>query len=474
MNVDIEFLDYDIVILGSGFAGLRAAYSACVQNLGQRICVLSLEGGPGGSSFKNLNAQVGMQVLEDEREKEDFVKRAIEIAYPGVISRELVEILAEESIKRFLDLLDIGIKFKRDGAGTIKKFPGCFFPGRNTAVIISDLPGAFLAFFSKIKNEIDFIYPSVVLTLITQPEESEIVGLIFYNLKEKKFFAIKAKSVVVALGGCASLFLWNNAYRHPYCGYSMALLEECGVDMVNCGFVQMLWLVVHSMEFFPFEILKKGRCKIMVKDNFEKIPDHLLPLIELRKTHCPIGYFQKDFVLDKMLLTNLTYKGVCVRDDEEEYFIAPFAQAQNGGAKIDIYARTNVNGLFVCGESASFMHGANRIGGAMLLSSQVFGYRAGKFSALYAKEKRKMSDSLFINLVNEKLKGIEFFERDPKDVSLYVGNPFFVRALLIGERKPLEGWIKRSLRHGVDNYFNFLRQRSLRIIARHRLEDIGD
>lgn len=66
--------------------------------------------------------------------------------------------------------------------------------------------------------------------------------------------------------------------------------------------------------------------------------------------------------------------------------IRPYAQAQNGGAKVDKYAETNVNGIFTCGECASGMHGANRIGGAMILSCLVFGYRAGKYAAKFSKE----------------------------------------------------------------------------------------
>lgn len=60
------------------------------------------------------------------------------------------------------------------------------------------------------------------------------------------------------------------------------------------------------------------------------------------------------------------------------------AHAGNGGAVIDAHGQTSVAGLFACGECATGMHGANRIGGAMVLATQVFGHRAGVAAARMA------------------------------------------------------------------------------------------
>ena len=61
--------------------------------------------------------------------------------------------------------------------------------------------------------------------------------------------------------------------------------------------------------------------------------------------------------------------------------IVPMAHAGNGGALIDATGATNISGLYACGECASGMHGANRVGGAMVLATQVFGERAGRHAA---------------------------------------------------------------------------------------------
>jgi len=68
--------------------------------------------------------------------------------------------------------------------------------------------------------------------------------------------------------------------------------------------------------------------------------------------------------------------------------IANFGHAINGGLLIDEHAETSIHGLFAAGEVAGGPHGADRLGGNMLVTCQVFGARAGKFSALYSKKRK--------------------------------------------------------------------------------------
>ena len=76
------------------------------------------------------------------------------------------------------------------------------------------------------------------------------------------------------------------------------------------------------------------------------------------------------------------------------------AHSGNGGARIDNYAQTSIPGLYAVGECASGMHGANRMGGGMVLATQVFGYAAGKNAAGKIKETTFLVDSIFTKLVN--------------------------------------------------------------------------
>jgi L-aspartate oxidase len=70
----------------------------------------------------------------------------------------------------------------------------------------------------------------------------------------------------------------------------------------------------------------------------------------------------------------------------QEFRLECCAHAGNGGAVVDRHGQTSVAGLFACGECATGMHGANRLGGGMVLASQVFGARAGAGAARWAAE----------------------------------------------------------------------------------------
>lgn len=75
-----------------------------------------------------------------------------------------------------------------------------------------------------------------------------------------------------------------------------------------------------------------------------------------------------------------------LRIEKEPIQVACFAHAINGGLRIDAHGSTNVTGLYAAGEVAGGPHGADRLGGNMLVTCQVFGARAGQTAAKSAAE----------------------------------------------------------------------------------------
>ena len=434
-----EIIEFDVLILGAGLSGMRAAYSAYKENSKLDIGVVSLHKGASGSSFCNFNGRLGMQVLVDDKQKELFFKRAKSIALPGFVDEALVRIEAEESEKRFLELAQIGVRFNKDKDNNLLKCPGCFLPEIKSAVIIEDVKQCFEVYYNRLRGCVKFLLNFVVLDLITY--QKEIVGVLLFDKKRKKLVYVKTKCVVCALGGSGSLFPWTNSWKNSASGYGLALLKKAGARVVNSRFIQMLWLKKRDFSFFSHENFKHEKLFIKKENQFIEFPLKFYNLIDQRVTHCPIGYELDDFVLDKFLLRALDSEGVLIKGKNKEFFVVPAAQASNGGAYIDIRAMTNIEGLFACGECASGMHGANRIGGAMVLSTQVFGHRAGKFAAKKAKEKKFLSDKLFTNLMNEvrfsldEGIGIISFEkfRDQEGVGVH-----FVKGVLLRDKNSLD------------------------------------
>ncbi|WP_461833333.1 FAD-binding protein, partial [Desulfothermus sp.] len=404
---NVEILHFDVVIAGAGFSGLEAGFGAIGVKGIKKIGIISLREGISGSSFLNHNTRVGIQVPLTEKEKENFINRAIEIAYPGYIDKKLINILMEDVEERFFEIKRLGIDFIVDNKGNLTKFKGCFLPEQNSAIVILNLKSAFLKFFNRIKDKVCFLADVCILKILVDKMEKRVLGLICFDIKKNKLLAIKIQSLVMAIGGVGSLFPYNISWMHPYCGVTLGLLKDASVNLVNEGFIQMLWLKTTTLDFFSYSNFKQTNLAIEWKKQEISLPFEYFNLMDERDSHCPIGYGMDDFKLDKFLLQFITKKGVRLRDKNRAFFIRPFAQAQNGGAKIDEYGMSSVRGLFACGECASGMHGANRVGGAMILSCLVFGFRAGKYAAIFSKENKFLTDKIFTNLVNDFLNEIK-------------------------------------------------------------------
>ncbi|GAB6161246.1 FAD-binding protein [Desulfothermus naphthae] len=429
---NIEILSFDTVIAGTGFSGLEAAFGAIGVKGVKKIALISLRDGLSGSSFLNHNKQVGIQMPLTEKEKKNFINRAIEIAYPGYIDRKLVNILMEDAEERLLEIQNLGIDFIVDNKGNLTKFKGCFLPEQNSAVVILNLKSAFSKLFNRIKDKVCFFPDVCILKIFVDKKEKRIIGLICFDIKKNKFLAIKTKSLVMATSGVVSLFPYNISWMHPFCGITMGVLKDASVNLVNEGFIQMLWLKTTTLDFFSYSNFKQTNLAIEWEKQKISLPFEYFNLIDIRDSHCPIGYGTQDFKLDKFLLQFITKKGVKLIDKNRGFFIRPFAQAQNGGAKIDEHGMSSIRGLFACGECASGMHGANRIGGAMILSCLVFGFRAGKYAAIFSKENKFLSDKIFTNLVNDFLDEIKCLNSQDNHRRIDIS-----KSLLLGEKEEL-------------------------------------
>ena len=133
------------------------------------------------------------------------------------------------------------------------------------------------------------------------------------------------------------------------------------------------------------------------------LPDFFTELTQSRATHCPFAFEFPDNRLGRFVANYLLSDGsVEVVSDGATFRIAPLAHAGNGGALVDIHGRTSVPNLYACGECATGMHGANRIGGGMVLATQVFGHRAGAHAAHASTEQHiYMSGKTFTQLANK-------------------------------------------------------------------------
>nr|WP_272881468.1 FAD-binding protein [Fundidesulfovibrio soli] len=343
------------MILGGGLAGLRAALSCLKAAPGLRVAVVSLASIPSGSSFANRNDALGVHVCLNDSEREQYVREVQSLNRgQAFLDPRLLAIQAEEGEARLADLIELGLPFERDERGGLVPRSSCFSPDSRRAYVFKGLERAWGCFRSRLEALGCLFVPGFQPIAIRGGTDP---GALLLPLGGGAAIPVRAGAVVVALGGPARLF------RHTMAGpgvpgYGHGLLASAGADMANCGYLQFMWGTVPGKRFF-----QPG-------DWSGADPALAAP----RRGHCPFGYRLEDSAVDLALAAMMEPDGTVPL---EEGRVAPMAHASNGGAVIDEWAQTSVPGLLACGECATGMHGANRIGGGMVLATQVFGHRAG-------------------------------------------------------------------------------------------------
>ncbi|EPR36138.1 fumarate reductase/succinate dehydrogenase flavoprotein domain protein [Alkalidesulfovibrio alkalitolerans DSM 16529] len=393
----------DVLVLGAGLAGLRAAWAALAENPGARVTVISAGSGPSGSSFANLHDRLGMQTCPTDEDAADLVAEALAVGRPGHVEPVLAQALATDARERFEDMKDLGLPFIARQNGSPELFSACFSPASRRAVVFEDLGRVFTAFKTR-GEELGghFLSGLTVRGLVVR--DGRALGALAEDARGRASLFM-AKAVIMALGGPAPLFAHNQAGPgNP--GFSLGLLGRAGARLVNQGYLQYMWASLPDRAFW--NLAAKARQGLVVRSpdgGLVPLPDDLAELAAERKTHCPFGHGLPDAELDRFLLRHLDAEGaVMVRAAAEDFTrVAPMAHAGNGGALIDEHGQTSVAGLYACGECASGMHGANRIGGAMVLATQVFGTRAGRHAAGTLKKNPESSDISFSELMNDSL-----------------------------------------------------------------------
>jgi L-aspartate oxidase len=410
----------DVLVLGAGLAGLRAAWGCLAAHPGLKVLVASLSRSPSGSSFANVNNALGMHACLTDQDRLAYLSEAADLAGQAWFNPDLAAIQAQEGQTRLDDLLDLGLKFKRDPQGNLLGHASCFSPDSRRAFIFTDLSQAFQVFGQRLRALGGTLVPGLAAASIlrdpTRPGRP-VAGVLFMPANPGQALAMAAKAVIVALGGPAGLFGHNMAGPGTP-GYSYGLMRQAGVRLANTGYIQYLWGKLPAGGFWQPGDMAAKECLILAPDGRETQAREIVPGIGLlagqRRTHCPFAHGLDDSGLDLALAGFMDHQGqVALRlPDEGLVRLVPMAHAGNGGAVINEIAETNVPGLLACGECATGMHGANRLGGAMVLATQVFGHRAGVRAACLAKETPGTSEDDFRDLARQGLEALKTDENE--------------------------------------------------------------
>ena len=422
---------YDVVIVGAGGAGMRAAIEA-----GQRAHTAVLTKIYPTRSHTGA-AQGGMCAALANVEEDNWEWHTFDTVKGGdyLVDQDAAEVMAKEAIDAVLDLEKMGLPFNRTPEGKIdqRRFGGhtrdhgkapvrraCYAADRTGHMILQTL------YQNCVKHNVEFYNEFYVLDLLLVEEDAvredgtaykqkRTAGVVSYELATGEIHVFQAKSVIFATGGAGKVYK-TTSNAHTLTGDGMAIAYRAGLPLEDMEFVQFHPTGLAGLGILLSEAAR-GEGGILRNADGERFMERYAPTIKDLAPRDIVARSMaeevrqgrgagpnKDYVL--LDLTHLepshideklpditefarTYLGV--EPYTEPVPVFPTCHYFMGGIPTNIQAEvlqdndTVVPGLYAAGEVACVsVHGSNRLGTNSLLDINVFGRRAGIYAAEYA------------------------------------------------------------------------------------------
>ncbi len=390
---------HDIIIVGGGLAGLRAALAAAPADVAVISKVHPLRS-HSVAAQGGINAALGSTDRWQDHAF-DTVKGSDYLA-----DQEAVELMCSDAPQRVIEMERWGTLFSRvDGRIAQRPFGGAGYPRTAYA---EDRTGHHLLhtiYEQALKKGIRFYEDWLVTRLAV--ENGRCAGVVGYSISKGTLEAFRAKAVIFATGGYGRIYQRStNSVINT--GFGCAVAYRSGVPLEDMEFVQF-----HPTTLFGTNILitegARGEGGFLVNRNGERFmkrySSHLLDLaprdIVARAIQTEINEgrgFEGGYVnLELMHIGERNIKDrlpgirqIAIDFANIDPVLAPIPVQPGqhysmGGIASDKDCETSVSGFYVCGESSCIsVHGANRLGGNSLLETIVFGKIAGENAKRYA------------------------------------------------------------------------------------------
>jgi succinate dehydrogenase / fumarate reductase, flavoprotein subunit len=457
VNSKFETHEHDVLIIGAGGAGLRAATEALAHGANVGIVCKSLLG-----KAHTVMAEGGIAAAMANVDAADDWRAHFGDTMRGgkfLNNWRMAQIHAQEAPDRVRELEQWGALFDRTDDGRIlqRAFGGhsfkrlCHVGDRTGLEMIRTLQDR------GVQMGIDVYMECTVTRLLT--DAGRISGAFGYWRENGRFVVFKAKSIVLATGGIGKAWpITSNSWE--YTGDGMALAYEAGAELMDMEFVQfhptgMVW--PPGVQGLLVTEAVRGEGGILRNKNGERFMERYDPKrVELstrdvvaRAIYTEVkegrgtehgGAFldisQKPAEYVKRKLPSMYHQFLELADvdiTKGPMEVGPTCHYMMGGVRVEAEtAASSLPGLFAAGEVAAGLHGANRLGGNSLSDLLVFGRRAGVAAAEHAKKQSAASvDSSQIDAAEREV--LAPFERNTKE------NPYMVHADLQHTMQSLVG-----------------------------------
>ena len=383
---------YDFLIIGSGLAGLFAAYHA--SKYGTVLVVTKINEKKSNSWL----AQGGIAAAMGEDDSTELhIKDTLE-AGRGICDKEAVRILVEEGVLSVKELIEIGMKFDKENGQYVFGLEGghckrriLHSNGSSTGSVLTQF------LLHKVKNLSNVTFHSNTQVIDLIRESNEVVGIISLNLESSNVSPIFAKATILATGGYNNIYS-RNTNPEAAIGEGISMALNVGAELQDLEFTQ----------FHPTAFYSESGSTFLIS---EAIRGEGAYLINTKGERFMSGYHELGELAPRDIVAKAIYEEIKKSDKKYVYLdarhleetaikdhfkniynfalaegtditsqlipIAPAAHYSIGGIKTDNNGSSSVGRLFAIGEAASTrIHGANRLASNSLLECLVFAKRA--------------------------------------------------------------------------------------------------
>lgn len=401
----LQIISTDVLVIGAGGAGLRAAIEAKEQG----VDVLLLGKEVLGCAHTGM-AMGGMNCALVPPATPEFHEQITNEGGYFITNGKIVRAFTTEMPDRIRDLERYGVIFDRTETGEFYVWAG---PKQKYPlnVCVGDYTGReMMQGLVDQARKLGIAYSDEFFVSKLLMSSERVVGALGVNLKTGEYIIFRAKAVILATGGAGRMYeVTTNAASNTGDGYAMAF-------GIGCELIDMEMVQFHptGMAYPPSSrgvlITEKVRAHggILRNKDGERFMSKYFPKeMELAKrdevsrsiytevkegrgtehngVYLYVNHWNKEEILDKIPDVYEQYRNVGVDISKDPMEVYPSMHHMMGGVRIDEWGRTNIVGLYACGEVAGGVHGANRLGGNSIAEGQVFGRRAAMTAAAFVR-----------------------------------------------------------------------------------------
>lgn len=395
-SIFAQVIQTDILVIGGGAAGIRAAVEARRQNLE----VLVISAFKVGSGNNSAISQGGFSAVDPADPRDSFTlfyEDTLKAGH-GVNASFQVQTMVEGSWKEAQELEKMGVVFQKDAAGDYIRVGrgGHSVPRRLATPTHNGM--ALLSPLWKYAQGIKVSSLNGVKAVRLLQQEGQIAGALLIG-RNSEWLAVAAKAVILASGGGGALFPKNNNTPATI-GEGYVLAYEAGLSLQDMEFVQ--WVLRHQREpgipaHLPpieFLILHGAVLKDTSGRSLQDGPGKTLVPTRDALTKIVAQEISRNLAGEPFVLLDLKNLSPAVRKEygvfqKEVMKVSPVVHFFMGGVRLEKDFRTSIDGLFAAGEVVGGTHGANRLGGNALAEAFVFGSLAGSRAAQFVQKSAK-------------------------------------------------------------------------------------